>query len=165
QLVLGAQDGVDDVAVAGQQDQAPGILVQPPDREDPLLVADEIDDVARYRRLGGAGDADRLVQGDVDMPALALGGAAHPQRLAVDPDLIVLADLGADARAHAVDRDPALADQPVGLAPRAETGVADVLVQSHPDRDVGGGRAVSQIGGGAARAACRRPPPRPGPGA
>src|SRR5690606_20148654 len=143
--------GVDDVAVAGQQDQALGILVQAADREDPLLVADEVDDVALHRRLGGAGDADRLVQGDVDVPALPPGGAAHPQGLAVDLDLVALADLRTDARAHAVDRDPAFADQAVGLAPRAEAGVADVLVESHPGHARRGGRAVWQIGHGAAR--------------
>src|SRR3546814_12038970 len=73
QLVFGAQDGVDDVAVAGQQDQAFRILVQPADREDPPLVADEIDAVAHHRRLGGAGDAARLFQRDVAVPALAFG--------------------------------------------------------------------------------------------
>src|SRR3546814_813819 len=161
QLVFGAQDGVDDVAVAGQQDQAFRILVQPADREDPPLVADEIDDVALHRRLGGAGDADRLVQRDVDVPALAFGGAPGAQGLAVDLDLVAHADLGADPRALPVDRGPPLPDQPIGLAPRAEAGVADVLVESHPDRGVAGGRAVWQIGPATARPPAPRRPPRP----
>src|SRR3546814_4514077 len=64
---------------------------------------------------------------DVDVPALAFGGASGAQGLAVDLDLVALADLGADPRALPVDGDPPLPDQPVGLAPRAEAGVADVL--------------------------------------
>src|SRR5690606_10550869 len=139
QLVFRAQDRVDDVAVAGQQDQAFRILVQAADREDPPFVAHQVDDVALHRRLGGAGDADRLVQRDIDVFALAPGGAAGTQGLAVDLDLVALADLGPDARPLAVHRDAALADQTVGLAPRAEAGVADVLVESHPDRGVAGG--------------------------
>ena len=131
QLVLGAQDRVDDVAVAGQQDQAFRILVQTPDREDPLLVADEIDDVALHVGLGGAGHADRLVQGDIDVPALALGRRPRLQRLAVDAHLVAFAHFGADPAALSVDRDPAFADQPVGLAPRAVAGVADVFVEAH----------------------------------
>src|SRR3546814_4827175 len=106
----------------------------PADREDPPLVADEIDDVALHRRLGGAGDADLLVQRDVDVPALAFGGASGAQGLAVDLDLVALADLGADPRALPVDGDPPLPDQPVGLAPRAEAGVADVLVDRKSTR-------------------------------
>src|SRR3546814_16498673 len=58
----------------------------------------------------------------------------------------------ADPRALPVDGDPPLPDQPVGLAPRAEAGVADVLVESHPDRGMAGGRAVWQIGPATARA-------------
>src|SRR3546814_14710679 len=57
---------------------------------------------------------------DVDVPALAFGGASGAQGLAVDLDLVALADLGADPRALPVDGDPPLPDQPVGLAPRAE---------------------------------------------
>src|SRR3546814_17182129 len=123
------------------------ILVQPADREDPPLVADEIDDVALHRRLGGAGDADRLVQRDVDVPALAFGGAPGAQGLAVDLDLVAHADLGADPRALPVDRDPTLPDQPIGLAPRAEDGVADALVALHPDRNVAGGHWETDVGG------------------
>src|SRR3546814_6113847 len=90
-------------------------------------------------------DLDRLVQRDVDVPALAFGGASGAQGLAVDLDLVAIADLGADPRTLAVDGDPPLPDKPVGLAPGAEAGVADVLVESHPDRGVAGGRAVWQI--------------------
>ena len=84
------------------------------------------------------------------MPALALGRAARAQRLAVDPDLVALAHLGADPRALAVDGDTALADQAVGLAPRAEAGVADVLVEAHARPEPDGGRAGGTGGAGTA---------------
>ena len=64
--VLRAQHLVDDVAVVGEQDQALRILVEAADREDPLGVVDEVDDVAGDVPLGRAGDADRLVERDVD---------------------------------------------------------------------------------------------------
>src|SRR3546814_18045462 len=51
-----------------------------------------------------------------------------------------------------VDRDPPLPDLPIGLAPRAEAGVADVLVESHPERGVAGGLAGWQIGSATAHA-------------
>src|SRR5690606_25579366 len=78
----------------------------------------------------------------VDMPALALG-AAGTQGLAIDLDLVAFAHLGADPCARAVDGDPALADQAVGLASRAEAAVADVLVESHPGRAWRGARSLA----------------------
>src|SRR3546814_1012684 len=114
------------------------------------------DDVSCHRRLGCAGYADRLFQRDVDVPALAFGGAPGAQGLAVDLDLVAHADLGPDPRALLVDRDPPLPDQPIGLAPRAEAGLADVLVESHPDRGVARGRAAWPIG-----PATARPEPEP----
>ena len=65
-VVLGAQHLVDDVAVVGEQDQPLGVLVEPADREHALGVVDEVDDVAGDVALGRAGDADRLVERDVD---------------------------------------------------------------------------------------------------
>jgi hypothetical protein len=81
--------------------------------------------------LGGAGDADWLVQGDVHMPALALDSRAWTQDIAVDPHLVAFADLRTDPRTHAVDHHPALADQAIRLAARAIPGVADVFVEAH----------------------------------
>ena len=71
-VVLGAQHLVDDVAVVREQDQALGVLVEPADREDPLGMVDEVDDVALDVALGRARDADRLVERDVDRAASSL---------------------------------------------------------------------------------------------
>jgi hypothetical protein len=130
-IVLHAQDFVDDVAVVGQQDQAFGILVQAPDRKDPLAVADQIDDVAIDVRFAGAGNADRLVQRDVDV--LFLGA----DRLAVDADLVALCHLRAEHGRHAVAGHAPLLDPLVGLAARTGAGLADVLVESHRPRRSG----------------------------
>ena len=81
-VVLGAQHLVDDVAVVGEQDQALGVLVEPADREDALGVVDEVDDVAVDVALGRAGDADRLVERDVDRARLLARGA---DAVAVEP--------------------------------------------------------------------------------
>src|SRR5690606_24634041 len=128
--VLGAQDLVDDIAVAGQQYQAFRVLVQAADREDALLVANEVHDVPLDRAFGGAGDADRLVQGDVDVAALARLGCTGIQRLPVDPDLVALAHHRADPGRLAVDGHPALGDRAIGLAARTEAGSGDVFVEA-----------------------------------
>src|SRR5690606_19061845 len=94
-------------------------------------VADEIDDVAVHGGLGGAGHADRFVEHDVDVPALALGCGPHFQRLAVHFDLVVVTHLRPDATAEAVHGDPSLGDQAIGFATRAEAAFTDVFVEAH----------------------------------
>src|SRR5690606_5759979 len=79
----------------------------------------------------------RLVERDVDVLALALGGLARGQLLAVDADVGTLVDLCADTGALAVHAHPALGDQAVGFAARAEAAVADVLVEAHVGAAVG----------------------------
>ena len=113
-VVLGAQDLVDDVAVVGQEDQAFGVLVEPADREHALGVIDEIDDVALDVALGRAGDADWLVECDVDRLDVLAGAADH---ISVELDLIAFVDLRAERRGNAVDRDAAFFDEGIGLAP------------------------------------------------
>ncbi len=92
-------------------------FVEPADREDALLVANEFDDIAFDRTLGGAGDAHRLVERDVDMfAATELLGLAHAQRLAIHQHGVFLADHRAGAGGHAIDGHPPFADQAIGLA-------------------------------------------------
>src|SRR3546814_12726160 len=74
------QDLVDDVAVAGQQDQTTGILVEAADRENAFAMADKVDDVAGNVVLGRAGDADRLVQRDIDATRRMFGLASAAKR-------------------------------------------------------------------------------------
>src|SRR5690606_16536246 len=144
ELVLGAQDLVDDVAVTGQQDQPLGILVEPPDREDPPVMAHEVDDVVLDPGFGGADHADRFVERDVDVLLLALGDGAGPQRLAVDPYLVTLAHLRTDPAPDAVDGHPAFGNQAVGLATGAEAGFADVFVEAHAGPGARGAHRLAQ---------------------
>src|SRR5450631_2324352 len=123
-VVLSPQDLVDDVAVVGQQDQALGILIEAPYGKYPFLVPDKFDDVAIDVRFAGAGDANRLVQRDVNV-LLALA-----DRLAVDAHFVTDTDLGAEHGGLAVAGNAPLLDPLVGLAARTGTRLADELVQS-----------------------------------
>lgn len=136
-IVLGAQDLVDDIAVAGEQNQTVGFLVQTPDGKDALAVADEVHDIAAHMPFRGAGDAHRLVERDVDASRLMLGLAhAALHRLAVDADLILLADLLAQLHRLAVDRDAPGGDERIGLAARAQAGFADVFVEAQKNTNL-----------------------------
>ena len=132
-VVFRAQDLVDDVAIAGEQDQPFGILVQPADREDPLRVVDEIHDVAGHALVGGAGDADRLVQRDVDRLLRRRRGGQHarPDDLAIHAHLVAVQRLGTGADHLAVDAHAAGEQPLVGFAARTQAGFADVLVYAH----------------------------------
>ena len=134
--VFSAQQFIDDVAVAGQQNQTFGILVQSADRKDALLVIDEIDDVAFHALVGRAGDADRFVQRDIDVLAGAGLYIADTQGLAVDQDGIALLDPRAQRWLVAIDADPAFLDQRIGLAPGTEAGVGDEFVDTHRHRSI-----------------------------
>ncbi len=61
-----AENLVDDVAVVRQQDEAGRILVQPPDRKNPLRMADLRNDIARDMRFARGRDADRLMILDIE---------------------------------------------------------------------------------------------------
>lgn len=124
-IVLGTQDHIHDVAVVRKQDQPLGVLVQPPDRENPLGMANEIDNVAIDVALGRAGNADGFIQADVDVPLLRADHAL------VHADFIALVDLRAELGTLAVDGHPAAGDPGIGFAARADSGFTDVFIQSH----------------------------------
>jgi hypothetical protein len=71
------------------------------------------------RRVGRAGDADRLVQRDVDVLAAALF-RSRASGLAVDAHIVALGHDAADAGDLAIDGDAAFRDQAIGLAARGE---------------------------------------------
>src|SRR5690606_32147144 len=96
-----------------------------PDWEDPLAMADEVDDVAGNVAFGRAGHADRRVQGDVNV---LLG---RPDLAAGDAHAGAVLHLRAERRDCAVDGDAPGCDPGVGFAARADAGFADVLVQAH----------------------------------
>ena len=129
-VVLRAKDLVDDVAITGQEYQTIAVLVQAPDGEDPLLVIDELDDgVLLSFRVLRRHDANRLVEGNVDVPGLRFSNAS-----AVDFHFIVRADPGAHFRPFAIDGYPTLAQQLVRLPPGTEAGFAQVFVDANAVR-------------------------------
>src|SRR5882672_12772391 len=75
--------------------------------------------------FGGAGDACRLVERNVNL--LLLGA----DQFAVDAYLVARGNPGAQGSGLAVASDAARIDPFIGLAPRTDTGLADVLVESH----------------------------------
>src|ERR1700688_3902094 len=110
-IVLGTEDLVDDIAIVRQKDQALGVLVQTPDRKNAFSVPDEIDDVVLDVGLGGAGHADRLVEGNVNLLLLGAHGCA------VDAYLIAINDSSAQCGDLAVASNAAGLDPLVRLAP------------------------------------------------
>src|ERR1700676_3128445 len=88
-------------------------------------MPDEIDDVVLDMSLGGAGNSDRLIEGNVDL------GFFRTDRGTVDAYLVAVDDPGAECRNLTVASDAARFDPLVGLAPRTDAGLADVLIESH----------------------------------
>ena len=105
-----------------------GVLVEAADREHALGVVHEVDDVAGDVALGRAGDADGLVERDVDRLGLL---ARLADAIAVEAYVVAVVDLRAEDRGLAVDGDPTFLDEGVGLAARAGATLAQVLVESH----------------------------------
>jgi hypothetical protein len=124
--VARAEDLVDDVPVAGQEDEPLGRHIEPPDGEDAPRVADRVHDVVGHAGVRHALDTHRLVVGQVHR-ALFVGGLHHA---AIDPHLVARAHARADLRHLSVHPHAALLDHPIGLAPRAHPALADELVEA-----------------------------------
>ena len=125
-VVSGAQNLVDQVTIAGHEDQALGVLVQPPDREDTFAVADKPLDVVFLGAVGGADDAHRLVQGNKDQ----IFFSARFDHLAIDLDRIPGQHLIPYSGTLAVDVDVALLNIAISLSAGTQAAFADVFVES-----------------------------------
>lgn len=123
-FISGAKDLVDDIAIVGEEDEAPGGFVQAADGEKALLVADEGDDVFWLFWIGRTDDAYRFIEGDIERLGFGF------ERLTIDPDDITGRDPVAGTGGLVVDGDPAGVDQPVGFPSGADAGLADVLVEA-----------------------------------
>ena len=126
-MVLGPQHLVDDITIVREEDQAFRVLVEPTDRKHPFGMIHEIYDVAFDVALRGAGDADGLVERDVDRADLLACGA---DRVTIEAHVVPFGDLRAERGRDAVDGDAALGDEGVGLPPRACAALAQVFVES-----------------------------------
>src|ERR1700686_713143 len=111
-IVFGTEDFVDDLSVVRQEDQPLRVLVQSPYRKDALRIPDEIDDIVLDMSLGGAGNSDWLIEGNVDLVFF------RTDRGAVDAYPVAVDDPGAECPNLTVTSDAARFDPLVGLAPR-----------------------------------------------
>src|SRR3546814_16603046 len=98
-------------------------------------MADKVDDVAGNVALGRAGDADRLVERDIDATRRMFGIArAALHALAVDADLIAFIALRAEFARLVLDRHSTGRAQRVGFPPRAqEIGRASCRARGWPN--------------------------------
>jgi len=126
-IVFRTQDVVDDVAIVGEQNQTFRFLVQPADREDALFMTDEVHDVVTHTVFGGAGDADRFVEADVDLLFLF----APANNASVGAHLVAFRNLRTQLSAFAIDGHTPLGNQGIGLAARAHAGFAEKFVEAH----------------------------------
>ena len=126
-LVARVGDALREGSVVGQQDQALGRHVEPPDREEPGEVGDEV----HHRRpprgvLPRGDDAAGLVEDEVHVGLRCL----HPDAVHAH---VVRGEVGLRpelAHVLAVHRDPALQHQLLGPAPRGEAGPGQDLLES-----------------------------------
>src|SRR5690606_33476852 len=97
--ILGTEHLVDNIAVVRQQNESIGILIEPANREYALRVIDEIDDVALDMPLCGRCNADRLVQGNIDILRLRF------DRAAFDANIVAFAHLAAKLSYSPINRN------------------------------------------------------------
>ena len=126
--MLGSSRCLRKLAVGGEQQQPLGVEVEPPDRDHAWKL--------RRQRLEHRLPPLRVLVAGHE--PLRLVVAPQPrrfglrQRLAVDGDLVGRAhDMGRRLEHRAVDRDPALADPPLSVAPRAEACMRHGLGDAH----------------------------------
>jgi len=134
-FTFGAQDLVDDVPVTGEQYQALGLLVQAADGEDAFRIVDKSNDIPGHVALGGAGDAGRLVQGDINMFL-----SARRDEVAVDAHLVAFSYLRPRLRPAAIDGHAAFFDPRIRFAAGTPAGTGDVFIETHGS-DLGHGSA------------------------
>ena len=119
------REPVGEIAVVREQQDAARVDVQPADRHDARLVADEVDDGrATLGIAGSCHDAERLVEENVRKLLLA-------DPLAVDLDDVPRCDEGVELAALPVDRYPALLDQLVRGATRRDAGAGEIAIEAH----------------------------------
>ena len=131
QLRLRRDDPVQQLAVVGQQQQAGGVAVEPPDRGERRVAQPEarrqqvVDDAPRV--LARAGYADRLVEHHQQ-------SGSRIQRLAVDPHVVVVEGIIRVKHLAGCIGDAPLAEHPLHLLAAAIPEVGDVPDQLHDRR-------------------------------
>jgi len=125
-VITRPQNLVHQIAIAGQENQTLGILVQPTNGENPLAVANMVDDVPALRRVRGADHTHWFVQGNKYQVLLV----SRLDFLAVDRDRVTGQHLIAHMGCFPVNGHIAILDVPVRLTPGAKATFADVFVEA-----------------------------------
>lgn len=123
-LIASPEDLVDDVAIVCEEDESLRGFVQSADREEALLVPDIGDDVFGFFGIGGTNDPYRLIERDVQGLWFGL------ERFSIDTDNVSRKYPIARPGGFTIQGYSAAIDQPVSFPARADTGLADVLVEA-----------------------------------
>src|SRR5579885_3876644 len=144
-VACGRGDAVCEFAVVGQQQQAFAVIIQPPDRINPLLdAAQQVHDGLAALRIADRGHhALGFVQGDVNVALRFF------KKTAVDFDMVAIeVRLGAELRDRpAVDGDAAFGDHLLGFPPAGDAGLRQDFLEALLSHRVSG---------------CVSPPPQSG---
>lgn len=109
-FVFSAKDLVYDVSVICEKDQAFRVLIKAADVKNPQRVIDKVNDIPFYMSFGGTGDANWLIQGDIDIVL------SHPDLFAIYSHIVTWFYLAADFRKLSIDRYAALFNKAVRAA-------------------------------------------------
>ena len=123
--VLDPQDLIDDIAVVREQDEARRILVETPDRENSIGMADFSNDVSSNMQLSGGRHPNRLVILEIHrtMAALEHNPVARYE--------ILRGDLIAELGHQAIDGYPPGSDQAIGLPTRSQALLGKKFINAH----------------------------------
>jgi hypothetical protein len=110
-IILGTEKSIDYRAVVGEKYKSRRILIKSPDGEYPFRIANVIDYVGRISAVCSASNAERLIEGYVDIIGL------RNDVLAVNKDNVITTDLHTGFSYDAVNRHAAFLDESVGFSP------------------------------------------------
>ena len=123
--VAWVREPVREIAVVREEEGAGRVDVEPPDRDDPRLSGNEVDDRSPSVRVACRGDdAIGLVQQQV-------GERLRRDARTVDLDDVALPHVGVQLSWLAVHAHPAFADELVGAPARRDAGAREVCVEAH----------------------------------
>lgn len=120
--IASAQDFINNIAIVGQKNQAFRIPVESADREDPLGVPEEIDDIVSPARISCRGDSDWLVKSQIDQIII------RQDRFTFDPYGLASQNTAANQGDSILNRDQTFSDQAVRFTATAVSRICQVFI-------------------------------------
>lgn len=111
--VTDPQDFINNIAVTGEEDKPFRLVVEAADRVDSCSVTNSVGDIIRIIAVGGAGDANGFVVGDIDAIRFIIRAVFYFRP--ADFDCVTGHYAGAEAGYVAVNGDLALLDMRIGF--------------------------------------------------